>query len=84
MAAYSAMVVAFAIVHPEHHLLWMVVLGYILNITTTLALAADVDPYGFLRPWSGSYGSSENPASAGGVNSRPETYLSFWFSFIII
>ncbi len=41
MAAYSAMVVAFAIVHPAHHVLWTVVLaGYVLNITTTLALAA--------------------------------------------
>ena len=41
MAAYSAMVVAFAWLHPAHTALWVSVLaGYVLNITTTLALAA--------------------------------------------
>ena len=41
MAAYCAMVAGFALLHPTHHALWMAVLiGYILNITTTLALAA--------------------------------------------
>lgn len=41
MAAYSLMVLAFALVHPTHGVLWSVVLaGYVVNITTTLALAA--------------------------------------------
>lgn len=44
MTAYSAMVVGFAVAHPEHHLLWLLVLtGYILAITTTLALSAAAD-----------------------------------------
>jgi phosphatidylglycerophosphate synthase len=41
MAAYCAMVVGFALLHPAYHTLWIAVLaGYVLNITTTLALAA--------------------------------------------
>jgi phosphatidylglycerophosphate synthase len=41
MAAYSAMVLAFSSRHPEHVLLWEVVLaGYVLAITTTLAFSA--------------------------------------------
>lgn len=41
MAAYCAMVIAFALLHPAHATLWFAVLaGYVLNITTTLALAA--------------------------------------------
>lgn len=41
MLAYSAMAVAFAIRMPEDHLLWMLVLsGYVLVITTTLALSS--------------------------------------------
>jgi phosphatidylglycerophosphate synthase len=41
MAAYSAMVLGFATAHPQHGLLWPAVLaGYVLAITTTLALAA--------------------------------------------
>lgn len=41
MMAYSAMIVGFARAHPEHAPLWVAVLGgYVLAITTTLALAA--------------------------------------------
>jgi phosphatidylglycerophosphate synthase len=41
MAAYSVMVLAFSFQHPEHALLWEAVLaGYVLAITTTLALSA--------------------------------------------
>jgi len=41
MTAYSSMVIGFAVAHPEHGVLWSVVLmGYILAITTTLALSA--------------------------------------------
>jgi phosphatidylglycerophosphate synthase len=40
MAAYSAMVVAFGALRPDLHLLWSAILvGYVLAITTTLALA---------------------------------------------
>lgn len=40
MAAYSAMVVAFATLHPDPPLMWLGILtGYALTITTTLALA---------------------------------------------
>jgi phosphatidylglycerophosphate synthase len=40
MAAYSAMVMAFAVVHPEYAMGWMAVLaGYVIVITTTLALS---------------------------------------------
>ena len=40
MAAYSAMVMAFAAVHPEYAMGWMAVLaGYVIVITTTLALS---------------------------------------------
>jgi len=40
MAAYSAMVIAFAVVHPEYAIGWMAVLaGYVIVITTTLALS---------------------------------------------
>lgn len=40
MAAYSFMVIAFAIVHPELRVAWLCVLaGYVLVITTTLALS---------------------------------------------
>jgi len=40
MAAYSAMVVAFGVLRPDLHLLWSIMLmGYVLAITTTLALA---------------------------------------------
>jgi phosphatidylglycerophosphate synthase len=40
MAAYSAMVLAFAVVHPEYAMGWMAVLaGYVIVITTTLALS---------------------------------------------
>ncbi len=41
MTAYSAMVIGFAIAHPEHGVLWpLVLMGYVLAITTTLALSA--------------------------------------------
>ncbi len=41
MAAYSLMVVAFAVIHPEHSLLWLcILLGYVLCITTTTALSS--------------------------------------------
>lgn len=41
MAAYSLMVVAFAHVHPQPPLLWQAILvGYVLTITTTLALSS--------------------------------------------
>ncbi len=47
MAAYSAMVVAFATVHPEPRLGWLGILtGYTLSITTTLALAAAAERSG--------------------------------------
>lgn len=40
MAAYSAMVVAFSVVYPQYAVAWMAVLaGYVLVITTTLALS---------------------------------------------
>lgn len=40
MAAYSAMVLAFAIIFPQHALAWSAVLaGYVIVITTTLALS---------------------------------------------
>ena len=41
MAAYSLMVLAFAALHPEHVAAWLAILaGYVLVITTTLALSA--------------------------------------------
>lgn len=41
MAAYSLMVVAFAVIRPELGIVWpMILTGYVLAITTTLALAA--------------------------------------------
>lgn len=41
MLAYSAMVVGFAIAHPEHGIVWASILaGYVLAITTTLALSS--------------------------------------------
>lgn len=41
MAAYSLMILAFAHVHPEPALLWQAILvGYVLAITTTLALSS--------------------------------------------
>ncbi len=41
MAAYSLMVVAFAVVRPELGIVWpMILTGYVLAITTTLALSA--------------------------------------------
>ena len=41
MLAYSLMVVAFAMVHPEHQLLWLLILvGYVLCITTTAVLSS--------------------------------------------
>lgn len=44
MTAYSAMVIGFAVAHPEHGLLWsLVLMGYVLAITTTLALSAAAD-----------------------------------------
>ncbi len=47
MAAYSAMVVAFATLHPQPRLAWLCILtGYVLSITTTLALAAAADRAG--------------------------------------
>jgi phosphatidylglycerophosphate synthase len=47
MAAYSAMVVAFATVHPEPRLAWLGILaGYALVITTTLALAGAAERAG--------------------------------------
>lgn len=47
MAAYSAMVVAFATRHPEPRLAWLGILaGYALVITTTLALAAAAERAG--------------------------------------
>jgi phosphatidylglycerophosphate synthase len=40
MAAYAAIVIAFAIIHPAHSVAWLAVLtGYIVVITTTLALS---------------------------------------------
>jgi len=40
MAAYSAMVVGFALLHPDLGVVWaMVLAGYVLAITTTLALS---------------------------------------------
>ena len=40
MAAYSAMVVGFAIAHPDLGVVWAIILvGYVLAITTTLALS---------------------------------------------
>ena len=40
MAAYSVMVLAFAVVHPRHAVAWSAVLaGYVIVITTTLALS---------------------------------------------
>ena len=39
MAAYSLMVLAFAVAHPGHALMWQAILvGYVLAITTSLAL----------------------------------------------
>jgi len=47
MAAYCAMAVAFAALHPEPRLVWPAILtGYVLAITTTLALAAAADRAG--------------------------------------
>ena len=47
MAAYSAMVVAVAMVHPEPALAWLGILaGYALAITTTLALAGAAERSG--------------------------------------
>lgn len=47
MAAYSAMVVAFATLHPEPRLAWLGILaGYTMAITTTLALAAAAERAG--------------------------------------
>ncbi|MEO8682404.1 MAG: CDP-alcohol phosphatidyltransferase family protein [Vicinamibacterales bacterium] len=47
MTAYSAMVVAFATLYPEPRLVWLGILtGYVLSITTTLALAAAADRAG--------------------------------------
>ncbi|MCU0255460.1 MAG: CDP-alcohol phosphatidyltransferase family protein [Vicinamibacterales bacterium] len=47
MIAYSAMVLGFAAAHPRHGLLWAAVLaGYVLAITTTLALAAAAERVG--------------------------------------
>lgn len=47
MAAYSAMVMAFATLHPAPRLAWLGILtGYVLSITTTLALAAAADRAG--------------------------------------
>lgn len=44
MTAYSAMVIGFAVAYPEHGLLWsLVLMGYVLAITTTLALSAAAD-----------------------------------------
>lgn len=44
MVSYSAMVIGFAIAYPDHGVLWPAVLtGYILAITTTLALSAAAD-----------------------------------------
>lgn len=41
MAAYSLIVIAFAIARPELGVVWpMVLMGYVMSITTTLALAA--------------------------------------------
>lgn len=41
MLAYSSMAVAFAVARPAHWTLWMVVLvGYVMAITTTLALSS--------------------------------------------
>jgi phosphatidylglycerophosphate synthase len=40
MVAYSAMVIAFAWLHPQYAIAWMLVLaGYVIAITTTLALS---------------------------------------------
>jgi len=47
MAAYSAMVVAFGVLRPDLHLLWSAILmGYVLAITTTLALAGAAERAG--------------------------------------
>lgn len=49
MAAYSAMIVGFAVAHPEYAVLWATTLaGYILAVTTTLALAAAAEKQGRL------------------------------------
>lgn len=47
MAAYSAMVLAFGVLRPDLHLLWSgILIGYVLAITTTLALAAAAERAG--------------------------------------
>ncbi len=47
MAAYSGMVLGFAIAYPEYGLMWTCVLaGYVLAVTTTLALAAAAERLG--------------------------------------
>jgi len=47
MAAYSGMVLGFAIAYPEHGLMWACILaGYVLAVTTTLALAAAAERLG--------------------------------------
>lgn len=47
MTAYSAMVLGFAVLHPAHGLLWAAVLaGYVIAITTTLALASAAERAG--------------------------------------
>ena len=44
MAAYSLMAVAFALVHPGYQLVWLLVLvGYVLCITTAAVLAATLE-----------------------------------------
>ena len=44
MLAYSAMILGFAIAYPQYGVLWPLILtGYILAITTTLALSAAAD-----------------------------------------
>ncbi len=47
MAAYSAMIVAFGHLRPDLHVVWALILtGYVLAITTTLALAAAAERAG--------------------------------------
>lgn len=67
MAAYSAMVVAFALLHPAYHALWVAVLaGYVLNITTTLALAAAAaEAHTVLAPGNRSFQFTRGLAEAG-------------------
>lgn len=72
MAAYSVMLLGFAALHPGHGLLWSAVLaGYVLCITTTLALAAALERHGRDCAGDRSYRFTPGLAEAG------ETSLSY-------